>query len=128
MEAVVDETHRYTFYTSFLFVIIVYLATGFLRALFLVLTPVSVLYHAKYYDEYQGKQVVKVVDKALCWLAIAHTLHLSIQVESISHHLVLYWLCLGFIVAVYCTTDSWRVHEAIHIACVVGISSLCCIL
>lgn len=122
-----DSRQRYTYFTSFLYLIVVFLSEGFLRALFTVMTPVSVLYHANYYDEYDGKLAIKIVDKGLCWTAVVYSFYLSHNLFICSPYLVFCKVCLGFIVAAYLTTNSWRVHEAIHVASVLGMISLCCL-
>ena len=123
----------YTYYTSFLFGLVALFAQTtphvHIQLLYWGLYGTSILNHAKYYEPFPGKHLVKLVDKV-----IAHTITIASMYLALTHPhpqplpMMIFWGCLTWIVLIYYVYEKshlpgveWEPwHATVHIACVVG--------
>jgi hypothetical protein len=125
-----------TYYSSFAFGIVALIAFSkkhWIGWLFQVLYGTSVLYHAKYNEEYAGKEILHTIDKTTAHLIVGATILLAlIQKKPILLCMFIYWCCLTYITYVYYVAkfsflpgDEWIPwHASIHLAASAGVIAL----
>lgn len=122
----------YTYYTSFLFLLTSFRTAGsWLQTWLAIQACVSILHHAKYYDDYPGKKMVQYIDRV-----VGHYIGIRSLIEALSvswtkytyPNLIIYYTCLMYMTIVYhCrlrTVDDWPLHKTFHFAGAIGILSL----
>jgi hypothetical protein len=121
-----------TTYTSLSFSVVALIAflknAWFLGATWQMLYGVSVLNHAKAYDTYIGVSIVKRVDTILAHMITFQSILFSIVNEINPLCLMIFYICLGYIVCVYYLIGashrphgSWELwHASLHVSTIVG--------
>jgi hypothetical protein len=118
---------HFCYYTSLLFLALCFSKCMWISNIFIVFTPISVLFHAKYHDDYHGKQMIRCIDKFLCYSTIIVSFLQAISLEICSIYLNVYYTCLFYIINMFLLNlyiQNWRIHESIHVACVTGLLAL----
>lgn len=95
-----------TTYTSFGFAIVSYIAyrknKWLIGALFDAVYGLSVLNHGKYYQEFEGKEVFRAVDKVCVHMIVALSAWLALTDRSINLlSKFVFWMGLAYIAFVY---------------------------
>lgn len=129
----------YTYYTSYLLTIVIACARFTkhtkIELLNLALLGTSILHHAKYYEQFPGKMIVKTLDRIL-----AHAVGLATMYVAVTHPnpqpilMIVYWSCLTWIIMLYHVSGkshlpgyAWEPwHASVHVAGAMGQIALLC--
>lgn len=113
----------YTYYTSFSFLVVSLLTQGsWIQPALSVLSCLSILHHAKYYERYFGRKYVQLADRV-----VSHAIGVKgmYEVTRIPHTyenamvLMVLYSCASYVAIVYHrylrNNDLWLLHKTIHI-------------
>ena len=119
------------YYTSFLFgSVVVHAYTvrlAWLHHMYLLVTMLSILNHAKWFDSYPGKLIVQTTDKTLAH-TIAALLIINIMKTTVCITIakIGFWYCIATVAAIfYVPKDSnspaaFRWHAVLHTVSTIG--------
>ena len=126
-----------TYYTSFLFAPVSYIAWYLgqpaVALLYNMLFGTSILHHAKYFDEYPGKYGVYMVDKCLAHTIVVLTMYIAVSnFVALTYGQLMYWFGLCWITYVFYIAKyshlpgkAWIPwHASIHIVASIGTVAL----
>lgn len=124
--------HMYTYYTSFLFLLAAFrMAGSWLQTWMSIQACVSILHHAKYYDNYPGKRAVQYVDRFVAHYICIRSFKEALSVpwtQNTYPNLMVFYGCFIYIAVLYHMRlriiDDWPLHKTVHFAGLIGIMSL----
>lgn len=119
----------YTYYSSFAFVLVSLFTPGsWMQPYLSVLSATSILHHAKFYQNYPGRWIVKLIDRAMAHIVALRALHDATQlVITDTNRMKLYvaYFCLAYVVATYHGrlryVDDWPLHKSMHVVASIGL-------
>lgn len=112
----------YTYYSSFAFIGVSLLATGsWMQSWLSVLGATSILHHAKYYENYPGRELVQIADRTAAHVVGFRALWDLSNVEITPENSMAVMACytmFAYVAVVYHTylrnQDRWTLHSTIH--------------
>lgn len=116
------------YYSVLLYLIPAFLASNtWIGASIFIITPLAVLNHAKFHEEYSGKRIIMLLDR-ICSHAIAIGLcFVALQYDFIT--MIPFWICLVYTATAFhlfksrATTEVQRrnIHVSMHAISTLGI-------
>lgn len=115
-------------YSSFILILPALLSDDILiRALFSIITCVSILHHSYYYLDYPGKRIIDSLDSWLVHLTVAYTVYLAFTTKQ-TVLVMIYYICLFYMIYVFYIGrqvwipgeegDKW--HVSMHVMAMIG--------
>lgn len=119
----------FTYYSSFAFLIVSLFAHGsWIQPYCSVLCATSVLHHAKFYDNYAGRQWVQFADRCIAHIVSVRATYECITIPITDENRIRMYLCnlcFAYVAAIYYGrlrwVDDWNLHKSLHIVGSVGL-------
>lgn len=120
----------YTYYTSFLFIFTSFAApTVNLEKSLALLSCTSILHHAKFFEQYPGKDTIIFIDRSLAHyitiMSFIWSLNISWRIGHNYLYLTGYYICLSYVILIYYTylkyNTNFTVHGTMHISSFLGL-------
>lgn len=113
--------HMRTYYSSFAFLFAGYLCDGsWMKDWLMCQACLSILHHAKFFEEYDGKHAVKWLDRACAHFIFLRTCKDAVTITASVYHAELWFLiwtyygCMMYIVLMYYGYLRKKNHELLH--------------